>query len=90
MPSDAASVNLEAKSQTSAVGAAVRSTYGPEVLRGHGSFGGLYDGGRVLGVTAWADDLPGARAKAYRAVELIHWPGATFRRDIGAKGLRQG
>ncbi len=50
----------------------------------------LTAGGRVLGVTAWADDLPGARAKAYRAVELIHWPGVTFRRDIGAKGLRRG
>ncbi|MBC7235365.1 MAG: phosphoribosylamine--glycine ligase, partial [Chloroflexi bacterium] len=45
-------------------------------------------GGRVLGVTAWADDLAGAIERAYAAVERIHWPGAMYRRDIGAKGLR--
>jgi len=44
-------------------------------------------GGRVLGVTAWADDLREAIRRAYAAVELIHWPGMMFRRDIGAKGL---
>jgi phosphoribosylamine--glycine ligase len=47
----------------------------------------LTAGGRVLGVTAWADDLPGAIARAYEAVEHIHWPGMQYRRDIGAKGL---
>jgi phosphoribosylamine--glycine ligase len=45
------------------------------------------NGGRVLGVTAWARDLPAARAAAYAAVETIHFEGAQFRRDIGAKGL---
>ncbi len=44
-------------------------------------------GGRVLGVTALADDLPAARAKAYAAVEVIHFEGAQFRRDIAVKGL---
>ena len=44
-------------------------------------------GGRVLGVTAWADDLPEAIERAYTAVQRIHWPGAMFRKDIGAKGL---
>ncbi|OGO04978.1 MAG: phosphoribosylamine--glycine ligase [Chloroflexi bacterium RBG_13_56_8] len=48
----------------------------------------LTNGGRVLGVTAWADDLSTAIDRAYQAVEVIHWPGAMFRRDIGAKGLR--
>lgn len=44
-------------------------------------------GGRVLGVTALGDDLQAAQARAYEAVSKIHFEGATFRRDIGAKGL---
>src|SRR5688572_8406439 len=40
-------------------------------------------GGRVLGVTAVADDLDDALAKAYSAVELISWDGMQYRRDIG-------
>ncbi len=44
-------------------------------------------GGRVLGVTALGETLEAARARAYEAVALIHFEGATFRRDIGAKGL---
>jgi len=47
----------------------------------------LTAGGRVLGVTAWDNDLRGAIQRAYAAVGLIHWPGMMFRRDIGAKGL---
>ena len=39
---------------------------------------------RVLGVTAWAEDLPTARSAAYAAVEKIQFDGAHFRRDIGA------
>ena len=50
----------------------------------------LTAGGRVLGVTAWANDLRGAVDRAYAAVDKIHWPGATFRTDIGAKGLGRG
>jgi phosphoribosylamine--glycine ligase len=45
------------------------------------------NGGRVLGVTAWAEDLRGAREAAYAAVERITFEGAQFRRDIGAKAL---
>ena len=45
-------------------------------------------GGRVLGVTALADDLASARERAYEAASLIHFEGAHFRRDIAAKGLR--
>ncbi len=44
-------------------------------------------GGRVLGVTALAADLPAARARAYEAVAAIHFEGAQFRRDIAVKGL---
>jgi phosphoribosylamine--glycine ligase len=44
-------------------------------------------GGRVLGVTAAGDDLPGAIANAYRAVERITFEGMHFRHDIARKGL---
>ena len=47
----------------------------------------ITSGGRVLGVTAWAKDLRGARDAAYAAVERIHFEGAHFRRDIAAKAL---
>lgn len=40
-------------------------------------------GGRVLGVTAFAEDLPNALEKAYEAVKKISWNGMQFRRDIG-------
>ncbi|GAB4240956.1 MAG: phosphoribosylamine--glycine ligase [Acidobacteriota bacterium] len=46
-------------------------------------------GGRVLGVTSWDGDLPAAIRRAYAGVEKIHFEGAHFRRDIGAKGLRK-
>jgi phosphoribosylamine--glycine ligase len=44
-------------------------------------------GGRVLGVTATGENLQEARAKAYAAIEAVHFEGMFFRRDIGAKGL---
>jgi len=44
-------------------------------------------GGRVLGVTALGDDLEQAIARAYEAVQLIHFDGAQYRSDIGAKAL---
>ena len=43
-------------------------------------------GGRVLGVTAAADSLPQAIRTAYEAVDKIHFDGAQYRIDIGAKG----
>jgi phosphoribosylamine---glycine ligase len=43
-------------------------------------------GGRVLGVTAAADSLPQAIQKAYAATNKIHFQGAQYRFDIGAKG----
>jgi phosphoribosylamine--glycine ligase len=45
-------------------------------------------GGRVLGVTAWAEDLAGARTAAYAAVERIRFEGAHYRRDIAAQALK--
>lgn len=41
-------------------------------------------GGRVLGITATAENLPQAIAKAYSAVEKINFQGMQFRRDIGS------
>jgi phosphoribosylamine--glycine ligase len=52
---------------------------------GEGSY--VTAGGRVLGVTALASDLAGARCKAYTEVAKIGFEGAQFRTDIGAKGL---
>ncbi len=40
-------------------------------------------GGRVLGVTATAETLGDALAKAYAAAEKISWSGMQYRRDIG-------
>ena len=45
-------------------------------------------GGRVLGVTAWGADLATARKQAYAGVQSIHFEGAHWRRDIGAKALK--
>jgi phosphoribosylamine--glycine ligase len=39
-------------------------------------------GGRVLNVTGGALTMAEARDEAYRAVQLISWPGAFYRRDI--------
>jgi phosphoribosylamine--glycine ligase len=44
-------------------------------------------GGRVLGVTAVADDLGAARARAYDAVARIRWDGEQHRRDIAADAV---
>lgn len=46
-------------------------------------------GGRVLGVTAVAEDLPAAVERAYLAVSKIHFEGIRYRRDIAAKFLRR-
>ncbi len=45
-------------------------------------------GGRVLTVTAWAENLQQAIASAYQTVGKITFDGAYYRKDIGAKGLR--
>lgn len=43
----------------------------------------LTNGGRVLGITAVGDTLEDALAKAYAAVEKIHFDGVHYRKDIG-------
>jgi phosphoribosylamine--glycine ligase len=45
-------------------------------------------GGRVLGVTAIADELNVALSLAYSAVDLISWDGMQYRRDIGIQYSR--
>jgi phosphoribosylamine--glycine ligase len=42
-------------------------------------------GGRVLGVTAVADDLPTAVAHAYGATAMIRFEGMHYRKDIGKR-----
>jgi phosphoribosylamine--glycine ligase len=44
-------------------------------------------GGRVLGVTATAASLDQAIEMVYEAVDKIHFEGAHYRTDIGAKGM---
>ncbi|HHW21187.1 phosphoribosylamine--glycine ligase [Thermodesulfovibrio thiophilus] len=41
------------------------------------------NGGRVLGITALGQDLKDARNKVYSAIELIHFDGMQYRKDIG-------
>ncbi|MGA2258781.1 MAG: phosphoribosylamine--glycine ligase [Thermoguttaceae bacterium] len=44
-------------------------------------------GGRVLGVTALGDSIPGAKLNAYRGVKQIRWDGAWCRKDISDKAM---
>ncbi|MGH9563525.1 MAG: phosphoribosylglycinamide synthetase C domain-containing protein, partial [Terracidiphilus sp.] len=48
----------------------------------------LTAGGRVLGVTAAADTLADALARAYQAMAEIGFEGMYFRRDIGHRALK--
>ena len=41
-------------------------------------------GGRILSVTGLGATVPDARARAYEAVELVHFVGARSRRDIAS------
>jgi phosphoribosylamine--glycine ligase len=47
----------------------------------------ITNGGRVLGVTALAADLPAARDLANEACAKIHFEGAFYRKDIGDRVL---
>ncbi|MFH1259871.1 MAG: phosphoribosylamine--glycine ligase [Elusimicrobiota bacterium] len=46
------------------------------------------NGGRVLGITAWDEDLKEAHTKVYKAVRNIEFEGMHYRKDIGSKGLQ--
>ncbi|MBU2495308.1 MAG: phosphoribosylamine--glycine ligase [Candidatus Omnitrophota bacterium] len=48
----------------------------------------LTNGGRVLNITGFGENLAQAIANAYLGVSKIHFAGAYFRRDIGQKALR--
>ena len=50
----------------------------------------LAEGGRVLNVSAIGGSIAEARARAYRAVDLIDWPDGFCRRDIGWRALAKG
>ena len=50
----------------------------------------IADGGRVLNVVAMDKNVATARAKAYAAVDRIHWPEGFCRRDIGWRAIGQG
>jgi phosphoribosylamine--glycine ligase len=47
----------------------------------------LTAGGRVMGVTAIAEDLPSAIQRAYAGVSKLQFEGMHYRKDIGAKAL---
>ena len=47
----------------------------------------LTSGGRVLCVTALGETVGEAQARAYTAVDLIHWPEGFCRRDIGHRAI---
>jgi phosphoribosylamine---glycine ligase len=47
-------------------------------------------GGRVLGVTALGESIPGAKLNAYRGVKQIRWDGAWCRKDISDKAMGKG
>jgi phosphoribosylamine---glycine ligase len=47
------------------------------------------DGGRVLAVTAMADDLRAAVTAAYQAADMIEFEGKHLRRDIGRRALER-
>jgi phosphoribosylamine--glycine ligase len=49
----------------------------------------LTAGGRVMGVTATAQDLPSAIERAYAGVNKLQFDGMHYRKDIGAKALRR-
>ena len=49
----------------------------------------LTSGGRVLGVTAIGENLEKAIESSYKKVNKIHFENACFRKDIGAKALRE-
>ncbi len=50
--------------------------------------GWITAGGRVLGVTAYGNDIPSAQKSAYATVGKINFEGAHYRRDIAWQALK--
>lgn len=46
-------------------------------------------GGRVLGITAWAENIKEAKKKAYEGMEEIYFQDMYFRKDIAAKAIKE-
>ena len=49
----------------------------------------LANGGRVLNVTALGKTVTEAQARAYQAIDRIHWPEGFCRRDIGWQAIKR-
>jgi phosphoribosylamine--glycine ligase len=49
----------------------------------------LTSGGRVLGVTAFGDDIKSAKTKAYSAIDCIKFEGMQYRKDIGSRAINR-
>ncbi len=49
----------------------------------------LTSGGRVMGITATAEDLPAAIHRAYAGVSKLQFEGMHYRKDIGARALQK-
>jgi phosphoribosylamine--glycine ligase len=49
----------------------------------------ITSGGRVLGVTATGKDIAAAKARAYEAVQKIHFDGMHYRKDIADRALNR-
>jgi phosphoribosylamine---glycine ligase len=47
----------------------------------------VVSGGRVLCATGMGATVAEAQRAAYALVDAVHWPGATYRRDIGHRGI---
>ncbi len=54
-----------------------------------GATGPVTSGGRVLCVTALADSVKLAQARAYEVLRGIHFDGALYRRDIGHRAIKR-
>ena len=54
----------------------------------HASGDVIANGGRVLVVAGTAETITAAQAKAYQAVDVIHWPEGFCRRDIGWRAVK--
>ncbi|MEA3453360.1 MAG: phosphoribosylamine--glycine ligase [Candidatus Caldatribacteriota bacterium] len=45
-------------------------------------------GGRVLGITAWAENITEAKKKAYKGMEKIYFEDMYYRKDIALKAIK--
>ncbi|MDE2264208.1 MAG: phosphoribosylamine--glycine ligase [Gammaproteobacteria bacterium] len=52
--------------------------------------GVVVSGGRALCATGMGATVAEAQRAAYELVGAVHWPGATYRRDIGYRAIRRG